>query len=172
MATTSARLMLLALLLLVMPSACVGQSQPAVQLVVARRTPLSDPHRSAVQLLDRAQADRFTALHPHITVRFEDFPSSSSVALRLMTEQLWRPASAAIDVYGLDATWAGDVATYFADLRPLLDENVTDRFRSQLVQQNTVQGGKIVALVSGTREPRRGVEIEWFEISAPLAQRC
>lgn len=154
MATTVA--LLLVALLLVLPSTCAGQSPPAVQLVVARRTPLSDPHRSAVQLLDRAQADRFTALHPHISVRFEDFPSSSSVALRLMTEQLWRPASAAIDVYGLDATWAGDVAPYFADLRPLLDENVTDRFRTQLVQQNTVKGGKIVALVSGSRQQRRG----------------
>jgi hypothetical protein len=146
------------LLLLLLSHLCTAQTPPAptVQLVVARRTPLSDTQRSMEQQLDRVQAERFTAAYPHITVYFEDFPASSSVALRLMTEQLWRPSSSAIDVYSLDVPWAGDVAQYFTDLRAWIPANLTSRFRSQLVDQNrrTAEGGKLVALVSSGPETK------------------
>ncbi len=92
----------------------------------------------------KAQAARYMAKCPNITVTFVEMPDSSTDRLGLY-QQFWQAKSSDVDVYQVDVIWAGIIAEHTVDFKDYMTADEIGQYFPSMIDGQTING-HLVAL--------------------------
>ncbi len=104
----------------------------------------------------QAQADRFMAMCPNVSISLLETPDLATDRLGLY-QQYWEAQTPDVDIYQVDVLWAGIIAPHVVDLLEYVPEGYLDQFFPAMVAGQNIGGVQVA--------------IPWFTDAAGLYYR-
>lgn len=104
----------------------------------------------------QAQADRFMAMCPNVSISLLETPDLATDRLGLY-QQYWEAQTPDVDIYQVDVIWAGIIAPHVVDLLEYVPEGYLDQFFPAMVAGQNIGGVQVA--------------IPWFTDAAGLYYR-